>query len=100
MLDEVEGTCGAWPEFGKKRTFRLRGMKLTLEIKDFAVDPERRAGDRRKPAFTSLRMAVTVEADPSAASAIAAAPGLKEPVQRDQRTGELIRDCKTAPKKD
>jgi hypothetical protein len=34
LADELKGRCAAYPEYGRVRTFRLRGMQLRLELND------------------------------------------------------------------
>jgi hypothetical protein len=58
----LRGACARIPEFGAVRSFRLRGMKLTLRI----INPMF-SGDK----LSSLKLAVSVSHDPHARRAIA-----------------------------
>jgi len=60
---QLRGSCARIPEFGAIRDFKLRGMKLTLQI----LDPVFTVGGQ----LTSLKLTVTVRSDPSAGRSIA-----------------------------
>jgi hypothetical protein len=68
--DDLAGDCGRYPEFGKLRHFRLRGMRLTLATEDVKTGREGLVG---------LTLHVTVAKDPSAQTAIAERPGYLAP---------------------
>jgi len=59
----IRGACARIPEFGTHRTFRLRGMRVGLQIVDPVFD---KAGG-----LASLKLAVTVTRDPHAQRPVA-----------------------------
>jgi hypothetical protein len=68
LWPEVLGSCGRYPEYGRIRNFRLRGMQLTLEIANTPPVPTATAPDEIK----SFRLRGQVQPDPTAYSTIAA----------------------------
>jgi hypothetical protein len=92
---ELVGACGAYPEFGLNRSFRLRGFVLRLGVRDLALNP-----DRSVRRFT---LNVSVVNDPSAKSAQAERPQYLRPVHGKcdvVRKGKDPRYCRlwTGPK--
>lgn len=70
---ELAGICGSIPNFGATRNFRLRGMKLTLQVIDPVIDVNSHGWDGpNEPELKSMKLKVTVRPDPSATRAIAA----------------------------
>lgn len=69
---DLIGECGHYPEFGRVRHFRLRGMQLTLEAEHVV------AQDNDASRFT---LHVTATADPSALTARAQRPDVLPPRQ-------------------
>lgn len=70
---ELTGICGSIPNFGATRTFRLRGMKLTLRVIDPVIDANSHGwGASNEPELKSMKLKVTVHPDPSATRSIAA----------------------------
>lgn len=78
----LTGACARIPEFGTTRSFRLRGMQLTLQAIDPVIVPGRVVKLPKAPgaAFAltmheplkSMKLRVSVRPDPSATRAIAA----------------------------
>jgi hypothetical protein len=62
--------CGGYPGWGRRRVFRLRGMKLTMLLSD----PIFVTGDFEDRALASVRLRVQVEPYPSATSTVSAPP--------------------------
>lgn len=60
---DIQGSCASILQFGANRSFRLRGMNLTLQISDAAFT--------RDGKLKSLKLTVQVESDPKAKSLIA-----------------------------
>ena len=92
---ELAGACGAYPEFGLNRSFRLRGFVLRLGVRNLELNSNRPA--RR---FT---LDVSVVNDPSAKGAQAERPGYLDPVHGKCdviRKGKEPRYCRvwTGPK--
>jgi len=70
--EEVVGQCEHYPEYGRLRHFRLRGMKLTLELNNIGFYRGRRPGDSKNTdLLKSFRFVVRVGPDPTALSTIA-----------------------------
>lgn len=79
LSQELDGECARIPEFGARRTFRLRGMRIALEMKDVVLGPEI-AGLRRRT-LASFTFIVDVRSDPTARSEIAERINLPEPTR-------------------
>ncbi|HLH05813.1 MAG TPA: hypothetical protein VKW78_01105 [Terriglobales bacterium] len=73
LWSEIRGVCSGYPEYGQLRTFRLRGMVITLKIeKPVWVMVESPSGpDSAKEGVASFRFSLQVKEDPSAYSSIA-----------------------------
>jgi len=71
FASEVLGRCGEIADYGRVRTFRLRGMKLTLSMVDIQAD---RSG--RVPTLRGFTFQVAVVPDLNATSRVAEAPVL------------------------
>ena len=69
LASELEGACGKLADWGAIRTFRVRGMRIRLEISDLRIGKSH--GEGISTSFDSFRFAVGVQPDPSALSAIA-----------------------------
>jgi len=61
--EEIVGACGEYPEFGRDRTFRLRGFVLRLQVLDLEV------GADGKPRRFTLVVAATPDAHATASQA-------------------------------
>ncbi|HVN94989.1 MAG TPA: hypothetical protein VMT62_01035 [Syntrophorhabdaceae bacterium] len=96
----LQPNCARYPEYGRIRHFRLRGMELTLAIKhvEFGLrlknDP---LMDYRTNTITKLDLQVTVKQDPAALSPTAewtryAAPPLAHQ-QTKEGSHDDARDC-------
>lgn len=80
MIEEITGSCTNYPEYGRIRHFRLRGMELTLKITNLVDQMELDAGHKSgRPTIVQLDLNVTVRPDTSARSAIAEVPNYREP---------------------
>ncbi len=81
MIEEMSGNCADYPEYGRLRHFKLRGMNLTLEVKDFQVELGSR--ERNAPWYRDrikeLAFEISVTPDPKATSEIAEPTGLARP---------------------
>jgi hypothetical protein len=69
--DDLTGACGRYPEFGRVRHFRLRGMRLTLAFSQVVAD--------RKLGLLSTTLHFTAAPDPGAHAAQAERPGYLPP---------------------
>lgn len=81
LIEEITGKCADYPDYGRVRNFKLRGMNLTLEIKDFKIKPASSA--ENAPWYVErikeLTLYVTVTPDPKALSEIAEPTKYVEP---------------------
>jgi hypothetical protein len=68
--------CGEYQDLGRKRTFRLRGFKLTLNLTHVLFDNQKQNLWRDGPALKSFDLEIAVVPDPTATSDIAATPRL------------------------
>lgn len=77
MFDyELYGDCAAYPEYGRVRHFRLRGMRLTMQFTDVVFNAE---GPSRSPSVAAYKLTLTVEADANATRDIAESSGYLDP---------------------
>ncbi len=96
LLSELVGKCGDYPEYGKIRHFRLRGMNLTLEISKLIVEPGSKAYNRPWPTdrIKELDLKITIVSDPKSSSAIAEKTIYLEPPRRNPNDpNDRSRDC-------
>jgi hypothetical protein len=96
MLQEIEGKCAAYPEYGRIRSFRLRGMILRLDIKDIKMDRGSRINNA--PWFIDriedLYLSVSVVPDSKALSATAEVTKyLSPPYVRPGDPNDMSRNC-------
>lgn len=92
LSEELAGSCADYPEYGRVRTFRLRGMKITLALSDVVLD----LSTQPRPTLKSFDLRISIASDPAATSAIAAPVPYKEPpyVHPGDNTSHS-RDCGT-----
>lgn len=83
--DQLIGKCGAYPDFGRMRTFRLRGFRLTLTASDVKINPP---GE-----VTYFRLYVSLNPDKSAIGLIAQRPDYLSPYGQG-RSCDIIRKGK------
>jgi hypothetical protein len=86
--EELEGACGRYPEFGRVRHFRLRGMRLTLIFSRVVAE--------REGNFLRTSMQLRAEPDPGAHLSQAERPGYLPPEAdcRRVRKGVETRMCR------
>jgi hypothetical protein len=84
---DLVGTCGAYPEFGRVRHFRLRGFRLTLEARDVV---------EKNSIPSSFTFHVRLVRDSKADSPIAERPGFLLPSDNCHpvRRGKEPRMCR------
>jgi hypothetical protein len=70
-FSELVGVCGEYPEFGKLRHFRLRGMMLTIQFQNIDLDSS------GLPRFMNIH--ISGRPDRSVTSEIAERPGYLRP---------------------
>jgi len=69
---DLVGACGAYPEFGLNRSFRLRGFILRLRVVNLELGSEGRP--------SRLTLTVSVDGDPTAIGAQAERPDYLQPM--------------------
>ncbi len=75
LAEHLRPGCAQYPEWGDTRTFRLRGMKLTLSVRDINfIKPS-----DGKDILQSFTFSVSVRKDNDAQTSIARAPETPEP---------------------
>lgn len=79
FASELIGSCGSNPEYGRVRSFRLRGMRIVLELMDIRVGNSADNPTRGGLALKSFGFMVKVEPDWSANSAITERPNATPP---------------------
>ena len=73
---ELIGDCGRYPEYGRSRNFRLRGLRLTMTFSDVTLRAPRADGS---PRAKSYRLRLQVVPDPAARLRIAEESGYLDP---------------------
>jgi len=68
--------CGEYQDLGTKRTFRLRRLKLTLNLTHVVFDNQKQNLSSDAPALKSFDLEIAVVPDPTATSEMAATPRL------------------------
>jgi len=81
FVEDLIGSCGIYPEYGKIRNFRLRNMNLTIEVGDLNIDTGSSAKNQpfNRDRVKDLFLTVKVASDMSATSEIAEPPKYLEP---------------------
>ncbi len=96
FLSDLEGKCGEYPEYGRVRTFRLRGMRLRLSL-SFGSHGGLFPSNPGRAAAASLRMSVEARPDPSALTQIAEDVPYVDPAVLEPTPG--TRTCSTVTPK-
>lgn len=95
LVEEIMGKCAEYPEYGILRHFRLRGMTLTLHIKEFNLEPI--SGDmnvKKKPIIRDLNLDVIVTPDQNALSTIAEKVKYVEPPYiHPEKQNDFSKNC-------
>jgi hypothetical protein len=79
---QLQGRCAEYPEWGRIRHIRLRGMLITLEFTDLKLDKEN--------LVTSFRFNVHIAQDNDARSSFAEPPGFAYPLQTKGNSADNI----------
>ena len=88
---ELEGACAVYPEYGRVRHFRLRGLELALELSEVAF---RTTGDARPmSALRSFRFSWSVIPAADALSERAELPKVRNPYHRSGDGAGWVREC-------
>jgi hypothetical protein len=81
--EDLVGDCGRYPEYGRVRSFRLRGMQLTLETQKIRTN---QAGVAQ-----SFVLVIAVVPNPAAVTAQADQPGFLNPHGQGRSCHKVIR---------
>lgn len=98
LIEELAGKCADYPEYGKVRHFKLRGMDLTLNIKKFKIEPGSSVKNTpwERDRVKEVLLDVTVVPDPNASSEIAEPTKYLEPPYRHPNDpNDMSRNCDT-----
>jgi hypothetical protein len=93
---QLQGRCAEYPEWGRLRHIRVRGMLITLQFRDPRFAQKAEDGDRpwTGPALQSFRFDVRVEPHKSALSASAEQPASAYPLRTmPGSTKNISDDC-------
>jgi hypothetical protein len=85
---ELQGSCLEYPEWGRKRSFRFRGMRLELELTNIQFSAEPPPGR-----LASFGFRVEVTPDPAALSAISEPPAFLIPAVKLPRPDPRFASC-------
>ncbi len=91
---QLQGRCAEYPEWGRLRHIRVRGMLITLEYRDPRFVQKPRESDRPSAGLPlqSFRFDVRVEQDKSALSAFAEPPPYEYPLRTQPGSTKNISD--------
>jgi hypothetical protein len=73
---ELQADCATYPEYGRERHFRLRGLRLTMNFDDLRFAPPRADGS---PRLASYILRLRVDPDATARGSIAESSGYLDP---------------------
>jgi len=102
LVEELIGKCAEYPEYGKVRSFRLRGMRLTLTIKNLKLQlaPRDEANLKQRGQIKELDLSVAVIPDPTALSNIAEpAQYIEPPYAHPKDPQDMSRNCENVLKR-
>jgi len=91
---ELLGDCAAYPEYGRIRHFRLRGMRITMTFEN--VRFSKISNDDGSPSLASYTLRLKVQPDATANRDIAESSGYLDP-NRIPRSGDF-RSCSVVRK--
>ncbi len=78
LSEELVGSCADYPEYGRTRTFKLRGMDITIGLSTIVVEQS----THPRPTLKSFNLQISIVPDPAATTPIAAPVSYKEPPYR------------------
>jgi hypothetical protein len=75
LLSDILGSCGKYPDYGSTRSYRVRGMRLVLSVRDLRLQklPQGEVG------ASSYVLAYDLKSDPAAKSVWTEKPSIHEP---------------------
>jgi hypothetical protein len=96
LSEELVGSCANYPEYGRVRTFSVRGMRITLALSNIVLD----LSAKPPPVLKAFNLQILVAPDPAAETPIAAPVHYEEPPYlHPGDSGDHSRDCSAALKK-
>lgn len=102
LIEELIGKCAVYPEYGKIRHFKLRGMELTLGIKSLKMQVDSRdvKVPKQRARIKELYLDVDVIPDPTASSEIAEPTKYVEPPYANpEDPNDMSRNCEAVLKR-
>ena len=72
LAEEIVGPCGTVPDYGRVRIFRLRHMRIRLEMSNIILQQGSKPGTAERPRLRSFDFSLDARLDSAAQSAIAA----------------------------
>jgi hypothetical protein len=96
LSEELAGSCADYPEYGRVRSFSLRGMKIELALSRVVLDPSAQP----RPSLKSFDLKISVESSADAKTPIAAPVAYQEPpYMHPGNNSDHSRNCSTVLKK-
>lgn len=86
---QLDGNCGNHPDYGRKRVFRLRGMRLVLLFENVAFSAH---ADDSQPVLKAFDLSISVQGDETAISSLAEPSEFNAPTQEAHGCEILKRD--------
>jgi hypothetical protein len=72
LVSQMQNECQSYPDFGASRTFRLRGMQLSLSFTEVKFDPKsENPGFVDDPGLINAHLTISVKVDPTAVDPVA-----------------------------
>jgi hypothetical protein len=76
LSEQLVAPSGDYKDFGRMRSFRLRGLKLEIRLSKVVFDEGERSFSHVAPALKSFDLELVAMPDPTATSSVAATPPL------------------------
>ncbi len=100
LTQELWGDCANYPEYGRLRHFRLRGMQITFRFDDLEFQGSV-PGVKGRPKLASFRFTLDVQGDPTAVTPIAEPVPFEEPRQvHPEDRDDFSLDCSVVRHRD
>ena len=102
LQEDLVGKCGQYPEYGRTRHFRLRGMNLTLGVREYEVESGSRARNIPwlRDRLRKLDLDIQVTPDDTALTEIAEPTAyLAPPLAHPDDPTDLTRICEEVHKR-
>jgi hypothetical protein len=95
LADQLVGGCATYPEWGRIRHFRVRGMRITLELDRIAIGYDSIPNSRTtRPVLKAFGFSINVVPDSTVTSEITEPAGVQEPPYvHPEEEGNYLRRC-------